>query len=122
MIYNKKRTEKIANLEIPSEGIPQAVQEAHLEFVIAMMESVYDSEGLEGLMVNAWTDMLVAYANRQGMQVTKEILRERIEEYTPMKKHDNFFAGLREALMEFRTGITADKQIRATLDTGGYVV
>ena len=122
MIYNKKRSETLAELPIPTEGIPQAVQEAHLEFVIAMMESVYDSEGLEGLMVNVWTDMLIDYANRQSMQVSKESLKERIEEYEPTKKNDNFFKGLREALMEFRTGITADKQIRANLDTQGYVV
>ena len=122
MIYNKKRTETLAELTIPTEGIPQAVQEAHLEFVIAMMESVYDSEGLEGLMVNAWTDMLIAYANKQGMGVSTDILRERIEAYQPMKKNDNFFKSLREAIMEFRTGITADKQIRANLDTQGYVV
>ena len=73
-------------------------------------------------MVNAWTDMLIAYANKQGMGVSTDILRERIEAYQPMKKNDNFFKGLREAIMEFRTGITADKQIRANLDTQGYVV
>ena len=122
MIYNKKRTETLAELTIPTEGIPQAVQEAHLEFVIAMMESVYDSEGLEGLMFNALTDILITYANKQGMGVSTDILRERIEAYEPIKKNDNFFKGLREAIMEFRTGITADKQIRANLDTQGYVV
>ena len=120
MKYNKKRSERQADLL--EEEIPQSVQEAHLEFVIAMMESVYDSEGLEGLMVNAWTDMLIAYANKQGIGVSTDILRERIEAYQPMKKNDNFFKGLREAIMEFRTGITADKQIRANLDTQGYVV
>ena len=38
MKYNKKRSERQADLL--EEEIPQSVQEAHLEFVIAMMESV----------------------------------------------------------------------------------
>lgn len=119
MKYNKKRSERQADLL--EEEIPQSVQEAHLEFVIAMMESVYDSEGLEGLMANAWTDILVTYANKKGMDVTKDLLHEQIE---AVEEEGTFFSNLRDTIMEMRTGITADKKITAmsALDGHGYVV
>ena len=118
MKYNKKRSERQADLL--EEEIPQSVQEAHLEFVIAMMQSVYDSEGLQGLMANAWTDILVTYANKKGMDVTKDLLHEQIE----AEEEGTFFSKLRDTIMEMRTGITADRKITAMarLDGHGYVV
>ena len=122
MKYNVKRTEKMAKLNNPKEGIPQQIREAHLEFVLTMMESVYDSEGLDGLMNNRWTDTLIKYATLKGVVVDKNMLRERIESHTPVKKEGTFFTDLRDALLEMRSGLTADKKIRANIDMGSYVV
>ena len=83
------------------------------------MESVYDSEGIEGLMTNAWTDTLIDYANLSGVVVDKDMLREQIETHVPVKKQGNLFKDLRDALLEMRTGLTADRNIR--IDSQGYV-
>ena len=93
----------------------------NIRCLICQGQSVYDSEGLQGLMVNAWTDILITYANKKGMDVTKDLLHEQIE---AEEEEGTFFSKLRDTIMEMRTGITADRKITAMarLDGHGYVV
>jgi len=111
-MYNTKRTEKLAKLATPKEGIPQAVSEAHLNLVLTLVEEVYDYDGADGLNDSMWTDLLVTYANQHGMQVDKETLINRVKVREESKEKGNFFTDLRDAVLEMRTGLTADKNIR----------
>ena len=111
-MYNTKRTEKLSAIKLPEAGIPQAVSEAHLDFVLTLVEEAYDYGGANSLHDSMWTDLLVDYANMQGMQVDKETLIDRVKIREESEEKGNFFTDLRDAVLEMRTGLTADKNIR----------
>jgi len=111
-MYHTKRTEKMAKQELPTEGIPQAVREAHLDLVLTLVKEVYAHDGADGLHDSMWTDILVDYANQHGMNVDKGMLIERVKTREQSEEKGNFFTDLKDAVLQMRTGLTADKNIR----------
>jgi len=118
MAYPVKRTEQVAKHEA-TEATPASIAEAHLALILAVMESEYEANGVDGLGKSAWTTTLVEHAKSHGMRVTKEQLLESIKARQDNGVKGNFFTDLREAVTQLRTGITLDKNIRAI---DGYVV
>lgn len=115
----RKRTEQIADTTLPEEGIPQAVSEAHLDFVLHMLSNIYASEGSVGLSESMWTTLFVDYARLSGMQVTKDMLMQRIAERELSDKKGTFFTDIRDMVLEMRTGLMSDRRLKLIEAQGG---
>jgi len=55
-------------------GKNQVLDTAYLDFVLFMMDEVYQDEGADALLENHWTDSICAYAKSKGINGAEPVM------------------------------------------------